>query len=109
MTTKVQFHPYCGLSMPEHVFETMREARDYVSRRIRAMRMDSPVAVLTRGKEWEFLEPDSAAMVPDFCGTLRLTVITHECRECGCEYEDAEDAARCCTVFEFMDDSEDTE
>ena len=48
-------------------------------------------------------------MVPDACGTLCLTHVTFECRECGHQHETREDAAQCCTNVDADDYCEEGE
>lgn len=93
---KVTFHAYSGLSGFPHEFETREDARDFAARRIASFRKRTKVTTLKAGLEWESLEPEDAAMVPDYAGTLVLEHITFECRECGSPCETGEDATLCC-------------
>lgn len=92
----VRHSAYCGMSDSE-TFESMSEARQDVARRIRRYRRQGfPVDVLEPGESWEIQEPENCMMVPDCCGTISIRRVTFECQECGCEYDDDDDAIACC-------------
>ena len=96
MTAIVKHIGYCGMLDIRDSFDTLAEARSHAADLLRTYRQDYKVATIERGESWEILEPDDCAMVPDDCGILRITRITHECRECGSLYDSADDAAICC-------------
>ena len=93
---RVQHHAYCGMSSVPACFDTEPEARSYVAGKLKRTRSYLRVTTLETGKEWEILEPEGCATVPDACGTLSLAHITYACRECGCEHETPHDALHCC-------------
>ena len=96
---RVNTHAYCGMSGGPACFDTKSEARAYVADKLRARRRRYRVTTLARGAEWEVLEPDDCAMVPDACGTIALEHVTYECRECGCRSETPHDALHCCADY----------
>lgn len=93
---KVNHASYCGTDSVPSCFDERQEARDYAADRLRRYRRRFNVVTLKRGAQWEVCEPDDAAMVPDACGTLSLSHVTYECRECGCQCDTPHDALHCC-------------
>lgn len=93
----VQHVSHCGMSGLLRTYDERAEARQAAAKRLRAHRRAGyPVATLDRGMQWEILEPDGCAMVPDACGLLVLDHATFECPECGCAHETRDDARACC-------------
>jgi len=95
---QVRHFGYCGMGDVPAAHEERESARRHAAARLRRYRRRFPVVILQRGKAWEICEPEGCTMVPDACGTLRLTHITHECRECGFEHETREEAYHCCEI-----------
>jgi hypothetical protein len=80
------------------------DARTAAARLIRRRRRQGfPVVILERGREWEVMEPEGCAMVPDACGVLYISRETFGCRECGCDYDTRDDAAQCCAVDDWRE------
>jgi hypothetical protein len=103
----VRHHSYTGLQAPPEAHHDHTRARDEIAARItRARRRGFPLVILERGQEWEIQEPDGCAGVPDACGTLALRHVTFECRECGCEHEERDDALQCCTENDYCGEDE---
>lgn len=103
----VAHHAYCGMTVPHGEYDTLPSARVKIAAILRRRRRQGfPIAVLTRGREWEVQEPDGALMVPDQCGILTLAVKhrPHACGECGTRYYDRQAAADCCTVQDVYDE-----
>ena len=96
----VNFGSYSGLSHPRETFEDREDARDHVAALLREHRTRASVCVLERGQCWELCEPESAAMIPDWCGVLSLTRKTFECFECGCLHDTYESARECCAEYD---------
>ena len=101
---KVNHYSYSGMHGVPACFDTEQEARTHVAARLRRYRKHFPLQVLSRGEEWEILEPEGVSMVPDACGTLGLVHVTWECRECGSECETQHDALHCCAE-RYLDDA----
>lgn len=94
---KLTFYSYCGMAGIPASYDDKRDARDAAAAIIaRRRRAGLPVQTIMPGAQWEVLEPDNAAMVPDACGTLYLERVTFECAECGTPCETRDDAAACC-------------
>jgi len=92
----VQHFSYCGMSGIAERFDDSTDARAEAADRLRRYRRRYRVAMLTRGQEWEILEPENCAMVPDSCGILTLRRQFFQCRECGSRYDTRHDALHCC-------------
>lgn len=70
----ITFAAYCGMVDTEEK-DCGADARDHVAAYLRSMRRKGfPVTTLKRGAEWEVLEPEDCAMVPDECGTVSLDI-----------------------------------
>lgn len=76
---KVYTAAYCGMRLPHGDYDTLREARDRVAKRLSYLhyKMDCPIARL-EPNVWEICEPENCMMVPDFCGILRIAEIPTE-------------------------------
>ena len=96
---QVNHFGYCGMADVPSTYECSEHARDYAAERLRRYRRRFRVVTLEPGKAWEICEPDNCTMVPDACGTLRLSHITYECRECGSACETREEWAHCCADY----------
>jgi len=96
---QVNHFAYCGMADIPATHEDRRDARRHAAQRLKRYRRRFPVVTLERGKAWEIQEPADCTMVPDACGTLRLTHITFECRECGHEHETREESIHCCADY----------
>lgn len=96
----VNHSSYCGMRDVPACFDNREEARAYVAARLRRYRHRFPVATLSRGVEWEILEPDGVAMVPDACGVLSLDRTVYECRECGWGHDTPSEALHCCSSYD---------
>ena len=86
-------HAYCGMSIP--IKEGDRDdVRSAAARYLRRLRREGfPVAVMTKGQEWEIQEPEDCVMVPDECGMVTLRAIpvkTYRCFECGDDVPEGE-------------------
>ena len=70
----VNFYAYCGMAY--NVFKgTLTECRECIAGRIMRRRRREgagPVAVLEKGKRWEFRSAEDVIMVPDSDGILTL-------------------------------------
>ncbi len=98
----IQFRSYCGMSDIPESFEEGVAARDAVAQRLRSARAQGhTVVTLESGESWEVLEPEDSQMVPDWAGTLRLSHLTYECRECGSKHETHEAALECCSEMSY--------
>lgn len=94
---RLKFIAYCGVPTYDETFEQEIDARNAARDIIMDRRFDGyTVTTVTKNEEWEVLEPEDSAMVPDDCGTLRLRHITFECRECGSRHETLGEAEECC-------------
>lgn len=101
---------YCGMTSTYNTLSDRTDSRDGAARKIRqARRRGLTVTTLERGRQWEILEPEGAAMVPDACGVLTLHHTTWECRECGCAHETRGDADECCTFWDEYADTDATD
>jgi hypothetical protein len=92
---------YCGMTGVPEAQESLRDARRECARRLRSYRRRFKVATLEPGAQWEILEPEDSAMVPDACGTLSIKRVTFECRECGSQCDTREIAYECCHPSEI--------
>lgn len=102
----LQHFSYCGMAGIPRRYSDRYDARREAADMLRRYRRRFKVQTLKRGQEWEVLEPENAVMVPDACGTISLEYSGHVCPECGGIYDDADDASRCCSVWEFINDEE---
>lgn len=104
----VKHTAYCGLTSIPREADDLHDARTIAARRLRSYRRHGfPIATLTRGEEWEILEPDDCQMIPDACGILWIEHEQHECPECGSEHETTDEALHCCApAFDDPDDYE---
>jgi len=91
---------YCGMKDYSETFDTLQEARAQAAFMLRDYRENYPVTTVRKGEEWEIMENESCVMVPDDCGILWITHVFFECRECGSNYENEEDARGCCQEIE---------
>ncbi len=77
-TAKLTFKSYCGMSteIDQTRFRIDVSAlRKQAARRIKdARRTGQPVAIVDRGRRWEFETPEDAALVSDSDGILVLEV-----------------------------------
>lgn len=97
MTATLVHYAYCGMSVPRGEFPDEATARHEAADLIRKARAKGrKVTTLQQGAQWEFLEPEDAQLVPDWCGTLHLQRYTVECRECGTLHDNNDDARQCC-------------
>ena len=96
---RVNTHAYCGMPGVPACFDTAKEARAYVVRKLRRLRRDFHVTILERCASWEVLEPSDCALVPDACGIISLEHVTYECRECGFPHETPHYALHCCADY----------
>lgn len=97
MVAIVNHYAYCGMPGIPEEFDTYAEARSYAAEQIREYRRDFAVTTLERGRQWEILEPEDCAMVPDECGVLCIKTRLFDCRECGSQHESKDDAYSCCS------------
>lgn len=103
---------YCGMLTFSESFDEQEEARQAAAEFLRKMRGKGFVCVaLERDREkqegqWEVLEPDDCALVPDECGVLRLSHITFECRECGSQLETKQESLDCCSQYLCYEEEE---
>ena len=76
MKYRVQFYSYCGMPGLPHEFRDREDARSKAAAVLRARRRAGYQTItLTKGGEWEVLEPDNCLLVPDDCGQLVLRSI----------------------------------
>ena len=72
MSYQLTLHAYCGMSFPLEDRD-LEECRDRAALEIRKHRRSGRhVEVLDKGRRWEMLEADNAAMVYDDCGVMAL-------------------------------------
>lgn len=101
--TTLRLNAYCGMSVV--IDEGDRDAcRKTAARTIRARRKAGyKVVTIDRFRDghehlrqWEFLEPEDCAMVPDNCGVLTLKTILWDCPWCGQTFEPKTSYQRFC-------------
>ena len=94
---KAQMNAHCGMG---YYLErgTREECRSVIVVFLKKQRAEGfRVTVLERGERWELTEPEDSAMVPDTAGILELIPPErYACSECRGDYEDEDDALRCC-------------
>lgn len=96
----VKHYAYTGCNNPPETFESETDARGYAARILRRRRSQGfPVTTLWSGRQWEILEPERCAIIPDACGVLEISHDTFECRECGSQHETRENAYLCCEDY----------
>ena len=82
----IQHTGYCGMRTFREEWDDLGEARTSAAESIREFRKEGlRVSVLERGREWEVLEPDDAAMVPDEAGILSIEPVCTE-QDCACGF-----------------------
>lgn len=87
---------YCGMRTIHRTYSDESEAREAAADLLRKFRRKFDTQTITKGSQWEILEPADSVMVPDMCGCLYLTAETWQCKECGCEYANQDAAMQCC-------------
>ena len=94
---RAQMNAHCGMG---YYLErgTRGECRSAIGAFLAKRRAEGfTVTLLERGERWELTEPEDSAMVPDTAGFLELIPPErYACSECGGDYEDEDDALRCC-------------
>ena len=66
----VETRSFCGMTLPHGERETYQEAERVALNRIAYLeKLGAEVTKLGEG-EWEILEPDNCAMVPDWAGVM---------------------------------------
>lgn len=105
---RLSFAAYCGMSHTIAEDLDRDDCRAEAARYLRRMRRRGyPIAIITRGEEWEILEPDNCALVPDDCGILSIDDYTPEAPEIEeWPYYHVTIRYRYATAEELADDSE---
>ncbi len=70
---QVKHLSYCGMWTIDEKFESKEDARQFVADLLKSRRKEFPVATLTHGEMWEVQEPEDCVMIPDQCGTIKLS------------------------------------
>lgn len=75
----LRFVGYCGMGFNVLQDDDLSEIREHAARLIKSNRKRGfPVTTLSKGQEWEIMEPEDCFMVPDNCGVLYVNEDTEE-------------------------------
>lgn len=78
---------YCGMRLPHGEYDDLEDANLRAKQRILHVEKLGCLVTPLEPMEWEIGEPEDCAMVPDFCGYLKIVPVkdTVECRGCNAD------------------------